>query len=574
MATRRDYRTQQIASSMKRDPFFNDASDELDEADIELLGEAVFIDDGSDDGGFEEEATAVFRPELHGAYAAQAHGGGAHSFADEGVLDEVVSYPDAFDERTEIWDTSDPEPLSFAAPPRRSAPSGPPKSVPRRTGDHGAQRAHGVAHGVADVRPHQPRGSTQRGPSVVAEDAVFGAPPPRSRPAPTIQIPAHVRQTEPERRGFPVTQILLGAVLIVCLFAVALFAYKTLVDTDPAPLAATGSVAVVTSPAGATISLDGTVQARVSPTILTDIEVGRTYALTIELAGHESTTHVLRLEGSDQDLQEFTLRPVSGTVIVSSAPAGATISINGEERGVAPQTIDGLDMSRTYTISAALDEHEPTSRVLRWEADSPRDQEVVLSLAPVAVAAAEPEADPEETAEVEPEVAPEEAEEPATVAVAQRQPAAETTRAAPRETTRDRASAQEPVSARDRPSSAQQPVSARDRPSQTAAAPTRERPSERDRPSERERPSERGTSAAPPAATGGNGSLSVQAVPYGQVWINGRMVAAETPLMNHSVAPGVYQVKVYFVPIRQFSEERAIRIESGENRSVTFRAPR
>lgn len=70
------------------------------------------------------------------------------------------------------------------------------------------------------------------------------------------------------------------------------------------------------------------------------------------------------------------------------------------------------------------------------------------------------------------------------------------------------------------------------------------------------------------------GSLSVQAVPYGQVWINGRMVANETPLINHRLPAGAHRVKVYFVPLRSFSDERTIRIEAGASESVTFRAPR
>jgi hypothetical protein len=52
------------------------------------------------------------------------------------------------------------------------------------------------------------------------------------------------------------------------------------------------------------------------------------------------------------------------------------------------------------------------------------------------------------------------------------------------------------------------------------------------------------------------------------------MVARETPLLNHSLDAGTHRVKVYFESLRQFSDERTIRLEAGASQSVTFRAPR
>lgn len=76
--------------------------------------------------------------------------------------------------------------------------------------------------------------------------------------------------------------------------------------------------------------------------------------------------------------------------------------------------------------------------------------------------------------------------------------------------------------------------------------------------------------AQAPAAATGTGTISVQARPYGQVWINNRMVASETPLLNHELPAGSYRVKVFFVANREFSEERTVRIAPGENQRVTF----
>jgi hypothetical protein len=52
------------------------------------------------------------------------------------------------------------------------------------------------------------------------------------------------------------------------------------------------------------------------------------------------------------------------------------------------------------------------------------------------------------------------------------------------------------------------------------------------------------------------------------------MVSAETPLRNHSLPAGEHRVKVYFVSLRTFSDERSVRIEPGQPSTLTFRAPR
>jgi hypothetical protein len=52
------------------------------------------------------------------------------------------------------------------------------------------------------------------------------------------------------------------------------------------------------------------------------------------------------------------------------------------------------------------------------------------------------------------------------------------------------------------------------------------------------------------------------------------MVSPETPLIGHELSAGVHRVKVYFVSLRSFSDERSVRIEPGQNRTITFRAER
>jgi hypothetical protein len=74
---------------------------------------------------------------------------------------------------------------------------------------------------------------------------------------------------------------------------------------------------------------------------------------------------------------------------------------------------------------------------------------------------------------------------------------------------------------------------------------------------------------APPASV--SGSLTVRAIPYAQVWVDGRMVSAETPLSALPLPPGDHRVKVYFIEPRAFSAERVVRIEAGQSANANFR---
>ena len=66
------------------------------------------------------------------------------------------------------------------------------------------------------------------------------------------------------------------------------------------------------------------------------------------------------------------------------------------------------------------------------------------------------------------------------------------------------------------------------------------------------------------------GRLTVQADSEAHVFVNGRPVSTETPLMNYELEPGTHRIKVYFVELRRFSDERRVRIVAGETRSVHF----
>jgi hypothetical protein len=361
------------------------------------------------------------------------------------------------------------------------------------------------------------------------------------------QVVAAPVATPAQPAAWSPAQLIMGVILLVALLGVAVLTWQIVNNSSGAVVDQPGILVVNSTPSGATVRI-GSETRGTTPAVISDLALNQPLALVVELPGYATSTEVITLTEPLTERQ-LALQAEVGQLLVTTVPPGAQVFINGEEKGAAPQTIQGLDRSRTWTATASLDGYAPATQTVRWEAGSPPEQSVVLVLTPLAPPQAATEASGA-VAVATPSVA---AEPPA-------QPVAQGT--APARSTPEATSP-----ARERPSA--RPSA--ERPSATATAAPADSTPRRERPSARA--SEPAAAAPAPAATG-SATISVQAVPYGQVWIDGRMVARETPLLNHSLDAGTHRVKVYFESLRQFSDERTIRLEAGASQSVTFRAPR
>ena len=67
------------------------------------------------------------------------------------------------------------------------------------------------------------------------------------------------------------------------------------------------------------------------------------------------------------------------------------------------------------------------------------------------------------------------------------------------------------------------------------------------------------------------GYLTVGAVPWGKVYVDRRIVAAETPLMKGKVKPGRHSVKVYYPTLKKFSKAQTVQVNAGEVKKLIFR---
>jgi hypothetical protein len=128
----------------------------------------------------------------------------------------------------------------------------------------------------------------------------------------------------------------------------------------------TGSLAVFTSPSGATIFIDGLDQDELTNATITGLEEG-SHRVEVEKEGYlnpaEATVQVTRGETAEVG---FVLQPRSGSISIASEPSGATVLLDGIlQQGSTPCTLT--------TVSAG--EHQLTIRKNGY-ADETRDVEV------------------------------------------------------------------------------------------------------------------------------------------------------------------------------------------------------
>lgn len=84
------------------------------------------------------------------------------------------------------------------------------------------------------------------------------------------------------------------------------------------------------------------------------------------------------------------------------------------------------------------------------------------------------------------------------------------------------------------------------------------------------RPKRRRTSVA--STSNRSGTLSVNSVPWGEVYINGKPTGHTTPMRGFKLKPGKYSVKVFFPGLNRFSETRTVVISPGkESRLPVFK---
>jgi serine/threonine-protein kinase len=183
-----------------------------------------------------------------------------------------------------------------------------------------------------------------------AEEKPSPMPPPESQATPVAGAPATLpveqpKQPEVQPARQPVVQ-----------------AAKQAVRRAPVPPAVTAqAVTLTSSPSGATATLDGNPEITCTTPCSLDAPPGR-HAVAITLPGYQVEHREVDVGSSALELPPVVLRAPGGTLMLTSVPAGASITVNGRKRTeVTPAQIT-LEPG-TYNITVEKDGKQNTQMV-------------------------------------------------------------------------------------------------------------------------------------------------------------------------------------------------------------------
>jgi len=102
-----------------------------------------------------------------------------------------------------------------------------------------------------------------------------------------------------------------------------------------------GIILIKTEPAGAEVKFRG-VSLGTTPLLVTSLASGRSHALELTLNGYQTKKIDVKTDGRRPLVREENLSLDSGIVECSTEPAGATVLVNGVERGVTPLELNNV----------------------------------------------------------------------------------------------------------------------------------------------------------------------------------------------------------------------------------------
>ena len=139
------------------------------------------------------------------------------------------------------------------------------------------------------------------------------------------------------RRG----RLIAAAVVVVALTSGGAMAARRYLATTPAAAPATGTLAIHTTPAGASVVIDG--QDRGVTPLRVTLSVG---PHTLDLSAGGAHREMALTVAANAEVSQFidmpTAAPAVGQLQVRTDPSGAKVSVDGQLRGVSPLTVTGL----------------------------------------------------------------------------------------------------------------------------------------------------------------------------------------------------------------------------------------
>jgi hypothetical protein len=116
------------------------------------------------------------------------------------------------------------------------------------------------------------------------------------------------------------------------------------------PVVTTGSISFTSTPSGADIYLDGTLQTLKTPATITSVSAGN-HSYTLRLTGYNDATGTVTVTSGQTATISVTLVSTPGSISFSSTPSGASIYLDGTLVALTPATITGVSAgSHTYIL--------------------------------------------------------------------------------------------------------------------------------------------------------------------------------------------------------------------------------
>jgi hypothetical protein len=176
--------------------------------------------------------------------------------------------------------------------------------------------------------------------------------------------------------------------LLILLFAV--FVASLSADATLIPIPILGSISVSSSPAGATILLDGFVGPRVkTPYTFADLLMG-THTVELFLDGYEVWLRNIQVTAGETTPIHAILTPIctTGSISISSSPSGATILLNGflGQSVKTPYTFTNVSIGN-HTVELSLDGYEDWSTNIQVAAGETTPVHTILTPIPTSIIA-------------------------------------------------------------------------------------------------------------------------------------------------------------------------------------------
>lgn len=144
----------------------------------------------------------------------------------------------------------------------------------------------------------------------------------------------------------------------------------------------TGTIQVVSQPAGALISLDGTPTQLQTPAILENVTLNQDHVISLTLENYGSATKTLQLINTEPYTLELSLVKNVGLLNVISEPSGAAILVNDIATGKStPALLDNLILNTEYKITLSKPDYLDVEQSVTLSSTTP--QKILASLKPI-----------------------------------------------------------------------------------------------------------------------------------------------------------------------------------------------